>query len=163
MEVVYGTFSSLEDARRAAQVATARRDVPGTAAHVHANYIANRHLPKQARLPLRGGIGGGIAGAAIGYVLGLMMHGGLQLLGGPAPILGVNAVMPVVLALFGAAFGGLAGTLAGSAATQRVLSRLRGHVRDGHPLVTIAAPAGTSADMLALMQANDAEFVGVLT
>ncbi len=163
MEVVYGTFSNLEDAHRAARSATARRDVADSAAHVHTHYIANRHLPRQARLPLRYGLAGGLAGGAIGYLLGIVMHGGLQLLGGPAPILEVNELMPAVLALLGAAFGALAGVLAGSAATQRILTRLRSQVQDGHPLVTITAPAGASREILQLMQSNDADVVGVLS
>lgn len=165
MRVVYATFENRDQAHAAlTEIRTllGHDDVPDTTAHLHEGYVANRRLPRKARLSMRGALTGGLIGATLGAVAGLFPSGAFASVGGPTPILHAHAPLALSVALAAGAFGVLAGMLSGAAANRKPIEQMRERVEDGEVLMTIDADDREVEAALDIARGRDATVAGSL-
>ena len=165
MRVVYATFEHRDQASAAlAEIRTllGHDDVPDTTAHLHEGYVANRRLPRKARMSMRGAVTGGLIGATLGAIAGLFPTGAFASVGGPSPILHSHAPLALSIALAAGGFGVLAGMLSGAAANRRPIEQMRHRVEDGEVLLTVDADDREVGDALDIVRKRGASVAGSL-
>ena len=146
MRLVYGVFNHREPAEQALEhlhkqeSAAKLEDVSNAAIHDH--MIRNVDLPRSGNFALRSALVGGVVVAGcVGLLIGLLMFGAFEAIGGPSTILGSDSADMIPLVLAVGVFGGIVAGIAGSAGNRARVRRLTEELAKGRVILTLEAPA----------------------